>query len=710
MVVRRMTLSNLMKKIRKENGRQYKQFWLCVAFANILVSSFFGILFSDFIQKALPEGGDSRKQIYLIFGIAVVGCFIFVVYAIGLFLRYKSKEIGVFLALGTEKSRLCKVLLKEVFSLGLSATVMGIVAGNLIALAIGKVIEKVNIVPYPMSFSVSVKGILYAGSFAFFVLLCVLIMTLAFMKRSNVMDIINEQRKCEPIKKQVTEKYLALGIVFLIAGIFFAYVLPTLWANIFKQYLSGLFALFYVLCIIGLYRILVYSIVVHKRGRNPQKYYKNIISYGMLKFQGISMVRNMGLIVLLIMGALFAAFYLPSNIMEGNNQADKNPVDVSYRIPESVSSLGKEEVLDIANEFNVKVENYREINFIELLSSAINRDNVDENGKIIEQYEQRSYFRQFVSDKELNDAMGTNLKIKNGTYKMIRSEDMDESVFFAYDDLDYVQNSETGVDKDLRYDGTIVFNELVVENGWDTFARFVISEEDYQDLKAGISDNHIIRQVLFNVENVEETYAFSKELYKEYCNQASEDMKVLLFYDSYLEQKSQEMGQEYYEAEHIQLQPDHPEIDLNWKYEPYFKVLFQKNMLVQYAVQFLLFAFVSIVMLASVGVIAYTRSQTIGISNKQVYDDIRKLGADDAYIIRCIKGQLRKVYVFPTIVGMGIIYIYQCITYLQNDGVFRAYEGKAALLDLGICLLVAGYQYIGYRISLKETKRITRIM
>lgn len=114
-------------------------------------------------------------------------------------------------------------------------------------------------------------------------------------------------------------------------------------------------------------------------------------------------------------------------------------------------------------------------------------------------------------------------------------------------------------------------------------------------------------------------------------------------------------------------------------------------------------------MLASVGVIAYTRSQTIGISNKQVYDDIRKLGADDAYIIRCIKGQLRKVYVFPTIIGMGIIYIYQCITYLQNDGVFRAYEGKAALLDLGICFLVAVYQYIGYRISLKETKRITRI-
>lgn len=635
-----MTLSDLMKKLRKVNTRQYKQFWLCVVFANVLVAAFLGVLFSEFIQNALPEGGDSRKQIYLIFGIAVIGCFIFVLYAMGLFLRYKSKEVGVFLALGTKKNRLSKVLLKEVFSLGLSAMVIGILVGNLIAMAIGKLIENINIVPYRISFMISIKGVLYTVIFAVCVCLCILIMTLTFMKHSDVMEIINEQRKCEPIKKEVTGKYLVSGILLLGIGIFMAYVLPTLWANIFKQYLSSLFNLFYGLCIIGLYRILVYSIVVHKRGRNPQRYYRNIISYGMLKFQGVSMVRNMALIVLLIMGALFAAFYLPNNIMEGNNQVRKNPVNVSYRIPESVDSLPEKEVFNIADDFDIKIQNYREIDFIELLSSGINRDNVDEKGKIIEQYENPAYYRQFISDKELNNIMGTNLAVQDGTYKMICSDDMEESVFFAYDDLDYVQNLETGLAKNLRYDGTVILNELIVENGWDTFSRFVISEKDYQELKAGISDEHIIRQVLFNVDHLEDSYAFSKHLYKEYCNHASEDMKVLLFYDSYLEQKAMKMGEAYYDGEHIQLQPDHPEIDLNWKYEPYFKILFQKNMLLRYAVQFLLFAFVSIIMLAAIGVIAYTRSQTIGISNKQVYDDIRKLGADDNYILRCIKAQL----------------------------------------------------------------------
>lgn len=701
-----MTLTNLLKKLRKVNHKQYKQFWLCIAFANLLVSSFFGILFSDYIQSALPEGGDSRKQIYLIFGIAVVGCFVFVLYAMGLFLRYKSKELGVFLALGTEKKHMSNALLKEVFSLGLSATVAGILIGNVFSMMIGKVMENLGIAPDGITFMISLTGVLYALAFSACVFLCILMMTLSFLRRSNVMDIINEQRRCEPIKKQVTEQYLISGIFLLMVGVFMAYVLPVLWANIFKQYLSSLFMLFYGLCMIGIYRILVYSIVVHRRGKDPQKYYRNIISYGMLKFQGISMVRNMGLIVLLLIGSLFASFYLPTNMMEGQNQADKNPVDVSYRVPGTVKGMEEEKVYSLAEEFEVNIQGYREIPFIELLSSGVNRDDVDDNGKIIEQYEKQAYYRQFVSDQELNNAMGTNIEIKEGTYQMIRSSEMDETIFLAFDDLDLAKNDTTGVEKELRYAGTTVFNELIVENGWDTFSRFVISEKDYNELKKGISEEHVIRQVLFNVNDLDKSYDFSKKLYEEYCNAASEDMKVLLFYDAYLEKQALLTGDEYYEGEHIKLEPEHPEVDLNWKYEPYFKIIFQKNMLLQYAVQFLLFAFVAIVMLASVGIIGYTRSQTIGLNNKQVYDDIRKLGANDNYVLRCVKEQLKKVYAFPTLIGVCIIYLYQCVTYLQNDGFFRSYEVKAAVLDLVICLAVVLYQYIGYRISLKEVKCI----
>ena len=209
--------------------------------------------------------------------------------------------------------------------------------------------------------------------------------------------------------------------------------------------------------------------------------------------------------------------------------------------------------------------------------------------------------------------------------------------------------------------------------------------------------------------DLEKSYEFSKALFKEYCLRAEEDMKVLLFYDSYLEQKAEASGEEYVEAERIELQPDSPEVDLDWKFAPYFKALFQKNILLQMAVQYLLFAYVATVMLASVGIIAYTRSQNIALSNKQVYEDVRKLGADNAYILKCVKDQLKKVYLMPTIIGVGIIYLYQILIFFQNDGYFSKAEGRAALVDFGLCLFVVLYQYIGYRISLKGVKRIVGI-
>lgn len=701
-----MTLSSIFKILRKVNKHQYIQVWGCITFANVLVSSFLAVLFSQFIQSTLPEGGDSRKQIYFIFAAAVIGCFIFVLYAAGLFIRHKSKEVGVFLALGTEKSRLSKALMKEIAYISFCAAVIGIGVGNILAFIIGKVFQSLSVDTENMVFSLSFLGVLYATIFAAVVFLFLIAMASTFMKKSNVIDIINEQRKSEPIKKEVTKKYIISGGAMFLLGLFLAAILPGLYFTFFKQYLSGLFNLFYLLCVFGLYRILVYSIVVHKRGKNPQKYYKNLISYGMLKFQGISMVRNMGLIMLLMIGALYAAFYLPNNIMAGNSLMTNNPVDVSYRFPESVEGIPQDKITRLADQYSLKIKNYRELRFIELLSSGVNRDDIDESNKLIEKYEKEAFYRQFTSDKNLNECMGTDISVKQGTYKMIRGEQMTESVLYSFRDLDYVKNEETGIGLELKYAGTEVFNELIIDNGWDTLSRIIISDEDYQVLEKGVTKEHIINQTLFNVDNLEASYMFSKELFKEYCTSVDERMKVLVFHDSYLEQKARENGEEYAEAQHIELQPENPEVELYWKYAPYFKILFQKNMLLQYGVLYLLFAYVAIVMLASVGIIAYTRSQSIGIRNRQIYEDVRKLGGNNDFILRCIKGQLKKVYLVPTAVGVTVIYLYQMMMLLQNDGRLTRTEGSIALIDFLLCLVVVAFQYVGYRLSLKEVKNI----
>ena len=98
-----MTLSKIWEKLRKKNKNQYRQLLFCVGFAMMLITSYLMMLMSPLIQQTLPEGGDSRKQVYMIFALAAVGCIVFVSYAAGLFLRYKSRETGVLLALGADK-------------------------------------------------------------------------------------------------------------------------------------------------------------------------------------------------------------------------------------------------------------------------------------------------------------------------------------------------------------------------------------------------------------------------------------------------------------------------------------------------------------------------------------------------------------------------------------------------------------------------------
>ena len=95
-----MTLHTIFQHLRKNNPGEYRLFLGCNTFAILLISSFLAVLTSPLVQSVLPEGGDSRKQVYIIFAAALLGCFLFTIYSSSLFLRYKSRETGILTAMG----------------------------------------------------------------------------------------------------------------------------------------------------------------------------------------------------------------------------------------------------------------------------------------------------------------------------------------------------------------------------------------------------------------------------------------------------------------------------------------------------------------------------------------------------------------------------------------------------------------------------------
>lgn len=700
-----MTMNRLWDKLRKKNSGNYRQFQFCITFAVMLISSFWMMMWSPLIQNTLPVGGDSRTQVYMIFGIAVAGCTIFIIYASHLFFRYKSREVGVFLALGTDKGKLTRTLAVEMAKLVGGCSLLGIAAGSIFSLGIGKVFELLASKANDNRFAFSAAGFLGALGYAAVIFLIVLLLVFRFMKKSNVMEIINEQRRQEPLKKAVSSSYLITGFVLLAVGLFFAMILPRIVVNLFQHWLGIWTNLFYLLVLLGLYRIMVYSIASHKRGRNPQKYYNNIISYGMLKFQGASIVRNMLVITLLIMGGLFALYYIPMNTGQAVGY-DEYEAMYSYYSPADSGEITADELKNLAQKHDVEIQNYREGQFIDIVGDGMKRDDIDENGNLIEEYREKFATYECISVSEYEKLTGEKHEVADGSYYLIQKMNSQEGVYNRFDNFSKLYFGEGDEFLEMKYQGNVIYQCLVRYYGFDVTSRILISDGDYQTLRGHIDESQVLNMVLFDTDITEEALAFANELYKEFTQRMSDGMRVPFFYDRIMaEQEGEEYGYNFpaeYDAENPAKEPD-------WKFIPQFVILEQANGLVQRAVFLLLFLYVAVICLAAVGIISYTRSQSVGISSRQVFEDVKKLGADRSYLSKLLKVQVKKVYVLPTVVGCIGMAAFELLMLWINDGRYTANEIKSMGTMMIMTLCVIGYQYLMYRISLKKVTEMLSI-
>ena len=97
------TFTQVYASLRRRSRGQYALLGGCSFFSVLLITAYACMMRSPTILTVLPEGGDSRKQIMMIFVLAVIGCAVFTTYAAGLFFRQKSRETGIFLALGASR-------------------------------------------------------------------------------------------------------------------------------------------------------------------------------------------------------------------------------------------------------------------------------------------------------------------------------------------------------------------------------------------------------------------------------------------------------------------------------------------------------------------------------------------------------------------------------------------------------------------------------
>lgn len=71
------TFSEVYAALRRKNRGQYGLLAGCCFFSVLLITAYACMMRSPTILTILPEGGDSRKQVVMVFVLAVLGCAVF---------------------------------------------------------------------------------------------------------------------------------------------------------------------------------------------------------------------------------------------------------------------------------------------------------------------------------------------------------------------------------------------------------------------------------------------------------------------------------------------------------------------------------------------------------------------------------------------------------------------------------------------------------
>ena len=701
-----MTMSKITAKLRKKNRDQYLLLGICIFLSVILVTSFTMMYFSPSIQELLPPGGDTRKLMKLMMGVVMIGCLIFTLYGSSLFFRKKSREFGVMLALGEERGALAGQLAKELAAVVVKYVLSGILLAVPVSYLIWKLFQAIALNTARLKYRPGNAGIFAGILFAAILSLCILVLGIRFIRQADIMNILNASRKTEMVR-EIKPWFGRLGAALVAAGLFLAMAVPQLTVRLFRQGMPAIWNVTYLLGIAGLYLIVLSAVGYSKKGKHPEKYYKNIISTNLMRFTARQTTRNMlciALLVFVMVGSAFWGVMYYFSAMDGGGEA---PYDYSWHYPAKEAQIGKEETEKIAREHKVTLTAYEDLDSLQLVIRYTGRDMDEQKRYFDAEYEKLATF---IAASDFERISGRSIPLKAGEYQTVTTTDFQENVWVSVDCLNEIENPATGERMVPEFRGTAEFDNLAI--GSDPFA-FLLSDEDYNRFAKDLPDDWKEKHAFFNAEYMTDAgdkkfyeYEFADAVIQEYIARATELSNHYGLYDPREEELALAAGKEYGYAGKIDLSPDNPQIMDDWKYAPFSKVFLQANAMEMVAVFVLLSIYISVISLTAAGIMSYIRSITIAMDNRQLFEDLRRLGTDDAYEEKVIKVQLRKIFAYPVAAGCTVVGLFSLFLTYFNDMRLQAFEVNMLLLEVLLMIFIAGVLYVVYRIAYGKMRRI----
>lgn len=694
-------MNKIYKKLRKNTKGQYYLLSFCVFLSVLLVTSFSLMYFGPTVQAFLPEGGDTRKMASLLLGVTAVGCFVFTVYASGLFFRFKAREYGILMALGTEKRQLKGLLFKELSVVTALSSFLGLLISVPASFLIWKLFELFIISNGQMTYRFGVVGFFPGILFA-----CILagVLGLAgrrFINRSDIMEILRTQQKTEMVK-EIKSWTFPVGVVLTILGILLGAGLPQIAARVFGIGLPGIVNLFYLLSLVGIYFILLSAVAQSRAKKNRKKYYGNLVSISLMRFTAKATTKNMCVMTLLIFVCGFSAFYGMQYVLAGGGIDTENSKDFSLHYPVAENQIGKEEIYDTSASYKIEVTDFTENVASNLVVSYRAKDFDEETSRYIEVYKDKEMAALFVSESDFEKLSGQDLAVEPGAYQTVTTTDYNG--FFEYEDgLQEVMNPNTGEIYPLTYGGSVESDILAPFS--EPFA-YVVGDEEYRKMTEGLDDAYKENIISFNAVNVEESYDFAKDLLAQYVERATDLSNHMGYWNIWAQKMADEAGEEYDYGDKINMTIDNNMLLGDWKYAPQFNIVTAQDRMQLISVYVMLSLYIFIISLAAVSVMAYVRSISVATDNKGLFESLTKLGADTRYKKNILKKQIARIVQYPGVIGCVLGFVFAFVMNFMNDGIINGVEAKALTILAGMLLGMGMILYAVYKYAMYKAEKI----
>lgn len=687
------------QKLQRADRRQSRLYLFCNFMALMIISAYSALMLSPTVQRVFPEGGDSRKQMYMIFVMTLVGCVIFTIYALGLFFRHKAGQLGILMALGASRRRLAPGLFREVIVLSGISAVAGTIAGFPFVWMIWQIFRLILVDSSDMVLSFDFRCLFISLLFLLLVVGFACLTAWRYLKKTNIMEVIREEHINEPVK-ELGRWCGPVGLLLILAGAVLGYGAPVACDAWFFISVPEWVSILYAPVFVGLYMVMLHTVVYgwksHKK--NP---YKNIISRSMMKFQGKQTVNNLLVITLLIAGGCFAIFYLPTNSISALLRYASQSYDYFYQYQADQAVPDRETVEALGKDYGLTFRDWNECEYITLGIGGLSKIYEEDDVRYHVEYVPMQGETRVLSEDAYRILTGQEVDVKPGTYLNITNQE--ESALYTNEAAREFTNMVTRKQIATTFAGYLHYDLLAKE-----IPCCILDNEDYAGISEGLTDEWRGQFVEFNVDG-KDSYPFANAFYHLFVSSFDENCARPFYYDREQKIRENEAGMEYWvdTDDMVTISYEFPDSFMFrqfWVYQPDFRILSQNDYLRNVAVLFMMFLFVFIVCMITALVVCYTRCQSIALNNCYIFDDLKKLGASPAFLDKEVRIQCSNVFKVPSLVGMfAMFFLFTMILYANDGRILRA-EWAAMGVCLCIIALIGGVIYAVYRSTVKVIK------